>query len=301
MSSILLTIPSYEEPDLPYTLESAIRMSSGLHTLHISVVEQVTQYVEAYTAGRTLPAHVELDYEMFDKTLIGAGGARYRAELFYDDEEYQVQIDAHARFDPDWDARLLRHLSRLDTGILTGLGYSTTWMNKRKIPRVVFDHFQDGIPAGHTELDTPPSGSLSDVFPARTVMCGALAGRAWCVDVPADPYMIFGGEEPALAARLWTHGRDLWHGSMPWVEPYVGENDPAGKHWEHPEWPERNAITMRRMKSLLTGKPLENGDEAGIDMHLFGLGMVRSLAAWLAYAGLDYEAETVVNPWPLPS
>ena len=42
MTSILLTLPAYADPDLPWTIDSAIRKSSGLHNIHISVVEQLT-------------------------------------------------------------------------------------------------------------------------------------------------------------------------------------------------------------------------------------------------------------------
>ena len=115
-------IPSYADPDLHRTLDSAIRSSSGNHFLRISVCEQVTRYAEAYGIDRLLPGHVSLHVALVDDTLIGLGRARSIAEERYAGEDLQVQIDAHTRFDGDWDVQVVEQLARLGSNAIVAGG-----------------------------------------------------------------------------------------------------------------------------------------------------------------------------------
>ena len=103
MASIFIGIPSYADPDLPHTIESAVRNQSGLHELHFGICEQVTRYLSAYRLGLVLPDNVRLHVGHVGDKLIGLGGARHLVERHYRGEEYQVQLDAHIRFDANWD------------------------------------------------------------------------------------------------------------------------------------------------------------------------------------------------------
>ena len=79
----------------------------------------------------------------------------------------------------------------------------------------------------------------------------------------------------------------------------AGGHRPGGQRaYHHPDWPERDAQTYRRVSSLLTGQPLEDGDPASEELDLYGLGTVATLDEWLEYSGLDYRAGVVRTPWP---
>ena len=86
--------PSYADPDLPLTLQNAIRQSSGAVHLTFGICEQVTGYVKAFMVGRSLPAHVKATFVLYGEGLIGVGGARAAIERMYDGEEYMLMIDA---------------------------------------------------------------------------------------------------------------------------------------------------------------------------------------------------------------
>ena len=135
MASIFVTIPSYADPDVHRTIDSAIRSSSGQHAIHISVLEQVTRYTEAYALGRLLAAHVQLDVGLVDQDrLLGVGGARHLAEQCYANEDIQVQVDSHARFDADWDVDVVRLVDRMgDEGVCSS-GWSDPWTFADRCP-----------------------------------------------------------------------------------------------------------------------------------------------------------------------
>ncbi len=296
-TAIFMPLAAYAEHDLPRTIESAIGAASGRIALHISVCEQVTRYADAYAVGRWLPDYVRLDIRLVGDRLIGLGGARQLAEERYNGEDYQVQVDAHTRFEADWDVAAVKMLERLGPdAIVTGGQWPEPWTDADKVPVARFDRMENGIPTGNVEM-VEPNGPLDSALPARTVLGHSIMGASWCVEVPADPHILFAGEEPALAARLWTHGRTLWHARVPWSTAMPGKARPANRPWERAEWGERDAISQRRVQSLLTGATLDHDDPAGLELDRYGLGP-KGLAAWTEYSGLDYVAGTVRTPWP---
>ena len=299
--SIFVAIPSYADADLPATLDSAIRMSSGRYVVHLSVCEQVTGYAAGYLLGRHLPPHVLVSVEEVGDKLIGLGGARHLAEWAHSAEDVQVQTDSHTRFDSDWDVRILELCARLGpNGIASANMMPDPWTHAGRIPVVVLDRFAHGpagIPAGKVEMMEPPSGRLDELIPSRAVVGGGVVGRAWCRDVPADPFIAFAGEEPALAARLWTSGRELFAARMPFRTARAGVRPPS-RPWERPEWAEMDARSRRRVQALLTGGALPADDAAGQYLDRYGLGDVRTLADWTEYSGLDYALQEVRTPWP---
>lgn len=297
MPSIYVGIASYADADLYRTLDSAIRMSSGTNKLHFGVCEQVTRYADAYLLSKWLPDHVKVSYEPVGLQLIGIGGARRLAEAAYSDEDIQVQVDSHTRFDGDWDVSASAIVDRVGVkAIVTGV-ITSPWKGEDRVPVTRFDKMVADTPTGYSEMVEPSSGRLAEVYPARTVQGAAMVGAAWCAEVPADPHIMFNGDEPTLAARLWTHGYRLLHGRVPWQTRPAGDR-PHMRPWERPEWKDLHAIGSRRVKALLTGEELPPDDPAAKNLDRYGLGTVRTLAAWYEYSGLDYCAGTVTEAWP---
>ena len=298
MSELFVTIPSYADADLPRTIDSAIRSSSGQHTVHISVCEQVTRYAGAYMLGRVVPGHIFLTVvEVEESRLVGLGGALSLAQAAYAGEDIQVQVDAHVRFETDWDTAVVAKVDRAGPSAVISNVSTDPWYPGIPVSRL--DRFQGGHPTGETETVHPASGRLDDIVPSRTIWPGAMAGRAWCDEVPADPLILFCGDDATMAARLWTHGRTLWHGRLPWYQALSGSEQQGGQHaWQHPDWSERDELSHRRAQALLTGIPLQDGDPAAEELDRYGLGQRHTLEQWLDHAGLDFAAETVRTPWP---
>ena len=296
-SSIFVVIPSYADPDLPHSLESAIRMSSGHHEVRLSVCEQLTSYVEAFSLSRTLPDHVELRATLVGDRLIGLGGARRLAEEWYAGEEYQIQLDAHIRFDADWDVRVLQTMDRLGPDAIgSNVNHSDPWTARGKVVDRQFDSIDEYlILRGEMSMIEPSTGRLDEALPARSIVPGGMIGAAWCEEVQADPHIYYWGDEATLGVRLWTHGRTLWHVQLPWQ---TGNYHPPMRPWERPEWAEKVELSLRRARSLVTGDPLAADDPAGVDMDAFGLGTARTLDDWVEFSGIDYKTGVVRPEWP---
>ncbi len=301
-ASIFVVMAAYADPDLPRTIDSAIRSSSGQSRLHISVLEQVTRYGDGYALGRVLPEHVALDVGLVGEELLGVGGARHMAEAAYAGEDIQLQVDSHVRFEADWDVAVVSMVERAGPdAIVTGM-FVNPWEWSGHIPFGLVESICEDdcrCERGRVTFVEPPSGRLDELVPARAIVPNGVVGMSWCVDVPTDPHIIFRGDAPSMAARLWTSGRDLYNGRVPWYQAASGGDRPGVKVWDRdPKWHDREAISRRRVRAILTGSRLEDGDPAAEELDLYGLGTSRTLEEWIAYSGLDFEARTVRKPWP---
>lgn len=181
--------------------------------------------------------------------------------------------------------------------VLSGVA-SDPWSWSRHVPVSRIDAItEDGMLTDIADMVEVPR--RDELLPARNVIPGSVFGWSWCDLVPADPHILFYGEDGALAARLWTHGRTLLHGRVPWYTASRGSDRSSDRQASHhPEWTDRYAAGLRRAKALLTGAALDEGDAAGIDLDCYGLGKERTLDEWIEYSGLDYAARRVRTPWP---
>ena len=293
-TSIFVTIPSFNDPDVANTVESVIRESSGQVHIHIGVCEQVTAYMDAWRVGRRLPAHCRVSYELYDDDLMGVGGARAAAESLYGGEDYLLQIDSHTRLQANWDQWMIETTKRLPPGgIVTGLMTNEPWSARGAVPVTNCKQMDEhGFPMFAPDL-------LYNVrrrwFPARHAHAGSIFGPAWLEDVLYDPYIMFIGEEPTLAVRLWTAGYDLYHVAMPVMHGYVRF---PGRPWDNkPEWHEKNARSLRRCRSLLNIEDCDPSDPALTDLDIYGLGTERTLEEWQKWTGFDYRAGAVDASW----
>ena len=296
MPDIFVSLPSYRDDDLPRTLDSAIRASSGEHQLHFAVCEQVTEYVAAWALGvGSLPGWCRLSYVLYGEELLGVGGARASVESMYAGEAYMLMVDAHTRFEPHWDRILVESLARLPSksALLSAIMPSNPWDAQGCVPVTDCDHcYDDGFPDYEPNLIR--RSDKGAFFPARHAHVCSLFGRAWVADVPYDPHIVFMGEEPTFTARLWTAGYDFYHMAMPLMH---GAVRPAGRPWEHPDWAEKDAVSVRRCRALLGIEKCEPSDPALVDLDKYSFGTARSFAEWEAWSGFDFAARTVDPEW----
>jgi len=293
---IFVSIASYRDQYLPFTIESALAHAVHPERLTFGICWQVDEGESL--AGfvddprfriRRYPYHASLGY----------GWARAEVQRLYDGEKYHLLIDSHSAFAPGWDENLIAQLEG-KPGAKPLLTTSS--------PPFTFDAARNVIhPWAGTELDGVPLMTCSVVRPAgwldiqmsrerkverhqRTpfICCNfVFTHGAWIRDVPEDPAMINAGHEGPLSARTFTHGYDMYlpDAIQVWHLDYA--NYPDGqrhKVWEakSSRWQvERTESMIRRQQALLYGR----GDPR--DMGRYGLGKERSLAQWAEAAGLD--------------
>jgi hypothetical protein len=302
---IFVSIASYCDPVLPFTLHRAVSTAAAPQRLHFGVVDQSPpgRARIAHPGGGCRLSQVHLD-------VVDARGpcwARAIAMSLHDGEDWFLQLDSHMDFDTGWDARLVRQALSLGAP-----GRALVISSYPAAFRLV-----DGQPV----RDTLTTGVLAQVLkpgaqfdPAHPVLpfqahpvatqhplpafhlgagCLFAPGRI-AQEFPYDPWLYFHGEEQALALRLYTHGWDLFHmPALPIHHQYneAGEAAPARPlHWDgrddaarDVDWWTLEQRSRARLAALV----------GGADLGVYGLGSERGLAQFAAFSGIDYAARTL--------
>jgi hypothetical protein len=302
---LFVSIASYCDPVLPFTLRRAVATAAAPGQLHFGVVDQSPQdapRVAAPGGGARL-----------SQVRIGAADARGPcwaraiAMSLYDGEAWFLQLDAHMDFDPGWDQRLIEQAEALGAperplaistypdafGFVDGEAVrrpTTSGVLAQVVKRGTA--FAPGHPVLAFEaqpVDTPSP------LPAFHVGAGCLFAPGRITQaLPYDPWLYFHGEEQALALRLYTHGWDLFH--MPGLPVHHLYNDGASGaparplHWDDDHeagralsWWTLEQRSRARLASLV----------AGADLGIYGLGKVRTLADFAAFSGIDYARRSL--------
>jgi hypothetical protein len=304
--SIFVSIASYCDPILGFTIARAIAQAKHPEALHFGVVDQSPAAGPRPLAERMQPAR--LSYVRVEPVYArGPCWARAIAMSLYDGEDWFFQIDSHTEFDPGWDEYMVAQAQALQPGrkgvVISSYPNSFVFEANQVVrkpstakilahvvkPGSVFDaeHPVLGFEAHPVERD----GS----FPAYHVGAGCLfAPGNFAEQFPYDPWFYFHGEEQAIAARVFTHGWDMFHiSALPvfhlYNQPQSGA-PPRPMHWdaEHDSqrsqnWWALEQRSRRRLSDLVAGAPLG----------VFGLGHERTMADYAAFSGIDYSARTL--------
>jgi hypothetical protein len=302
---IFVSIASYCDPVLAFTLQRAVATASLPGRLHFGVVEQSpapsARVAPPGSGARLSQVHVDV------ADARGPCWARAIAMSLYDGEDWFLQLDSHMDFDPGWDEKLV--------GQAMALGAPERGLVVSTYPDAF--RFVDGVPVRERPTDgvlvqavkrgtgfAPDHPVLTfEAHPLRqqdavsAVHLGAgclFAPGRIAQDFPYDPWLYFHGEEQALALRLYTHGWDLFH--MPGLPIHHLYNDPGSGapprplHWDAAhqagrdvDWWTLEQRSRRRLAALIAGK----------DLGVYGLGSVRSLAEYAAFSGIDYGSRTL--------
>jgi hypothetical protein len=302
--SIFISIASYCDPVLGFTLSRARATARWPELLHFGVVDQ-SPASAALTADL---APSRLSYVRIDPVYArGPCWARALAMTLYEGEDWFLQLDSHMDFDDDWDARLIACAQALLPGrrgiAISSYPNSFVFENGSPARRPATDkvlahvvkpgtsfapeHPVLGFEAHPADMDTPLAGFH--------VGAGCLFAPGRFVETfPYDPCFYFHGEEQGVAIRLFTHGWDIFH--MPGLPIYHLYNNaeaggpPRPMHWDATQEAQRQRAwwsleqrSRARLAALVGGAPLG----------IFALGTQRSIADYAEFSGIDYAARLI--------
>lgn len=332
--SIFVQIPSYRDLQLAPTLLDMIENCSEPSMLRIVVCWQhgKEQDLRQFTlSGFHLIQTEEVDGTAIHKmhkdgasiTLIdihfslsqGCGWARNRIQQHYNGESYNLQIDSHHRFPPNWDIKmtdLLHALKRTASKpILTGHPPAfdpETYPKGRQdwVGAIVFDSFSPIGLVAFKSIRIPRTHQHA-TFRARFVAGGFIFSEGSFVrEVPSDPDQFFSTEEIAISVRAFSHGYDFFHPCMPllwhqyhnsapkvWDEDHIALN--AIGNAEHPSLTRSETALAKTL--VLVGLSRESSTD---DMGVFGLGPIRTVMEYERYAGLSFALQGVRREAMLP-
>jgi hypothetical protein len=235
----------------------------------------------------------------------------------YAGEDWFFQIDSHMDFDPGWDERLISQAQALQVRqgrfVISSYPNAFDFENGLPLRRAATDKVLAHVvkPGAGFSPDHPVLGFEAHPFDSDEPVLGFHVGAgclfapgAFVQRFPYDPHLYFHGEEQALAARLYTHGWDIFHMSgLPVAHLYRREGEAAPSrplHWDPAQdalrkqnWWTLEQRSQARLTSLLQG---------GGDLGVYGLGTERTLADYATFCGVDYSARTLSatafrGPW----
>lgn len=293
---IFVSIASYCDPFLPFTIQSALSNARHPERLTFGICWQADED-EGLDDFVDDPRFRIRKYPYYAS--LGYGWARTEVQKLYADEEYHLLIDSHSAFAADWDENLIDQLES-KPGEKPLLTTSSPPFSFDENANVVFPWKgteRDGVPLMRCER-IPPEGWLDIQMSTERkstphqktafVCCNfVFTHGAWIHEVPEDPAMINAGHEGPLSVRTFTHGYDIYlpDNIQIWHLDYTNYK---GGHrrtvWEakSDRWQrERTERMIRRLQNVVYGWGDPN------DMGRYGVGQVRSREEWAVEAGLD--------------
>ena len=301
-SRIYVQIASYRDPECQWTVKDLFEKAKNPDRLSVGICWQYDPDKDAdcfeVTTRPDQVRVIPVDWREAE----GVCWARNQTQQLWDGEEYTLQIDAHMRFVPGWDDLMIDELAACesDKPLLTCSPAAYTPPNKlqpnpRPAVRRVMPFFPDGNLRGRGEsLDRVPETPLNGAF----VAAGFVFSRAEIIpEVPYDPYLYFDQEEISYAARLYTHGWDVFSSRKPLLYHYYNDK-PTGSvrplHWKDLREEDASRSAFFRERGLkrfnhLTGHTISSDPKIMENLESYGFGRARTLAQFEEYTGIDFK------------
>jgi hypothetical protein len=294
---IFISIASYRDPELQWTIKSAIENANNPENLYFGVVHQG---VDSELFDINAIKNMSL-IKMHPKEAKGAGFARAKAMELYSGQEYFLQIDSHTRFVPGWDAISIDQLNRAKNIS----GHSRVLLSYFPAP---YEPERNGgmfLVKNNPKIKSYPTRQkillnkrkqwTAERFEfesklkenpelSETVLGGFIFSDGSIVnEVPYDSEISFFGEEVCFAMRSWTRGWDIYSPSKNIVYHFYSRGG-YSKIWKDRNlrgisWKEIEEISYNKQKRILCG------EEEGV----FGAGSVRTLAEYEIFTNTNFK------------
>jgi hypothetical protein len=301
MSTIFISIASYRDPQLLFTLRDCINKADNPVNLRFGIAWQhnIEDEWDNLDEFQFDPRFTIIDIPYNDSK--GTCWARNLIQQQYQGEDYYLQLDSHHRFVEGWDTKCIDSLEDLKSKghkkpLLTAYLPSFNPNNDPE-ERVIeswwmtFDRF---IPEGAVfflPAIIPDWQNLTSPISSRFLSAHFIFTLGqWCTEVPYDPEYYFHGEEISLAVRSYTHGYDLFHPHIiiAWHE-YTRKD--RIKHWEDDkEWFHKNTHAHKRNRALF-GIDIEC--RCDMEFGPYDFGTERILQQYEAYAGIRFRDRSI--------
>ncbi|MFO0389798.1 MAG: GlcNAc-transferase family protein [Alphaproteobacteria bacterium] len=303
---IFVAIAAYRDPECTHTLADMFTKATYPDRLSVGLCLQYDPKEDAHCAVKTSREkqirRIELNY----RDSKGANWARSQAMSLHTDEDYILQIDSHMRFEPGWDEDLIKMLARCpsEKPILS------TYLPNYDPPDQRAYHPDHLLRIRIRKFGTDADPQLihitgafvsqqeherSGLYPCPFIAANFLFLNAKTFkEVPIDPHIHFYGDEISYAARLWTHGYDIFQPDKTLLYHYwVRKESLPQQHY-------RNTATAVSRRSALRVRHLlgfaDTGDAKALtDIETYGLGRARSLEGLWEFAGIDWEKRDIAQ------
>jgi [Skp1-protein]-hydroxyproline N-acetylglucosaminyltransferase len=282
MSSIFVQIASYDDEELPKTIQDCLNKSSKHNKIYFGIHE-------CYIDNKTIFEYdnIKIQYSKAPENL-GVGMGRYLANNLYDGEDYYLQIDSHSRFRENWDVVLIdnlnKHLDIDNKCILTGYppGYwyeedgSETLDINAKTTSIKLKRQKDDCDLFKEKRIINQEGIESDeTFCSESISAGFIFGTGEISKVKQHPGIFYLGEEILRAAAFYTNGYNLMIPEIPVIFHLYGNDSKRVPCWvtypnETNELEERSRYLVKALLSEYDTNPTYGvwlGTERDLEMY----------------------------------
>lgn len=296
--SIFIQITSYHDYELIKTIKDAINKSSGQTELVFGVhsifyednswIEPVKQIFNVKLVESKAPEN------------LGMGLGRLIADELYSGEDYYFQVDAHSRFDLNWDLLLINDINiHKSNGFKKPLitQYPKPYWYEGDIEKV--REYKDSVTqfywkskAGFKNNRTPMQGTI--VNPKDNIFSISVSGGSIFTEgkfLKPNSLIFADGEEIFMAARAYTNGYDLFVPSdMFMYHLYYGTEGKNKRRLVCEDWPNEVSslinISLDEIRFVLSGQGIIGEGRLGTE---------RTLADYGKYAGLDFVDGNILD------
>ena len=310
--SIFISIASYQDPLLVSTIFSAYENAENKNDLIFSICDQSDNTIDIN--GITFSDQIHYDHvdPLFSK---GPCWARHRAQSFFNEEDFFLQVDSHTLFAPEWDSIFIKQLEKISANQEIDEYFKKPIITSYPRGFKVLD-FEKGLfelctGDKHTQVITYRKDSLflkgsfsrqigiptkhTDITHAILLAAGCIFTKgAFVKEIPYDPNYYFYGEELSLAMRAFTNGYSFFHiPDVPLFHLYTDTSDiPRKLHWDPEDdqkravkWTELDKKSLNRLDDLFADKVEEP----------LSLGKERSLEDYALISGIDLKNNLVLD------
>ena len=298
-ATIFVSIAAYRDPQLPLTVASLFAQAEHPERVFVGVFNQIHLQDDQDCVAPDRPNLLQhlLDYNEAQ----GACWARgYVWNKLLGEQDFALQIDSHSRFAPNWDTSVLQMHADIgdEQAVITHypMGFDTetgaldaqmyTYFNVQSFRATQLPE----VTSGAVDVQAAPKRCAQTAF----VAAGSLFGRgAMFKQVPYDPFIYFHGEEITYAARLWTHGYNLYLPNRPFMWHDYKNLNKRHLHWQdHKQWTLKDELAQQRCRHVLRIKKAEDV-RALHQLEQYGMGFERSLDEYQVFAGLNFRRQTL--------
>ena len=310
--SIFISIASYQDPLLVSTIFSAYENAENKNDLIFSICDQSDNMIDIN--GITFSDQIHYDHvdPLFSK---GPCWARHRAQSFFNEEDFFLQVDSHTQFAPEWDSIFIKQLEKISANQEIDEYFKkpiiTSYPRSFKVLDFEKGLFELNTGDKHTQVITYRKDSLflkgsfsrqigiptkhTDITHAILLAAGCIFTKgAFIKEIPYDPNYYFYGEELSLAMRAFTNGYSFFHiPDVPLFHLYTDTSDiPRKLHWDPEDdqkravkWTELDKKSLNRLDDLFADKVEEP----------LSLGKERSLEDYALISGIDLKNNLVLD------
>lgn len=239
---IFVSICSYRDPLLVYTVKSLIQSKSEITEITYGIFEQIEKENSLEVLHPELVSRSDVKYKRIDPQFSeGVGWARNINALQMTDENFYYQIDSHMIFDKNWDRKLICdyregcELSNTDKIIISSNcknfavveGTPVLEHNVNVACKAKFYQFDKNFWLfAHGEHIEP----TKTVEPAIHVFAGNFFTHSeWISNVGISPRIYFHGEEQIMTLASFAADYKIFHGKQISCYHYNKSNEHSSK------------------------------------------------------------------------